>query len=291
MQQRLLGLVVNDAALMPSFAERYADLLTLTAPDAARGVWGLGFYGQGEMLVKKNPVTGRQSVGVSLQEVRARHVIIAADIDPPSRQSVEDAQPIRYRDWLFAASGTAPLRDDAFIRAVQRSLPGTAFAEKRGATAEEALMNHFMETLHRAGARDGLKPTTAIVRQALAVAARTARELIGETRVAVMLYDHQQLFALSLGRPLYTASFHGLAPAGGERRSLRATDKLAHVRAAIVRDWDGAPEPASVASGHPREVARVWRGVTSDDERLWHPLESDAVEIGGNSAVIPFSLN
>ena len=290
MQQRLLGLVVNDAALMPAFAERHAELLALTAPDAARGVWGLGFHGHGEMLVKKNPVASPQSVGAALQQVRARHVIIAADIDPPSRQSLEDAQPLRYRDWLFAASGTAPLRDVEFIRAVQRSLPDTAFAHKRGATAEEALTNHFMETLHRAGARDGRKPTTAIVRQALGTAVRSLRELIGDTPIAVMLHDHKHLFALSLGRPLYTAALAGVAPVSGERRPARATDQLAHVRASIIRDWDGVPEPPGVASGDPREVARVWRGASPDDDKLWKLVESDAVEIGGDSVVVPFSL-
>jgi len=110
--QRLTGVVVNDASLMASFAKLYAD--TVDVSDAgARGTWGLGFHGNGEMLVKKAPLGGAIGPAAVLAGVRARHVVLAANGDPAPRRTVEDAQPLRYRDCGGAGLGAAGIRQEA----------------------------------------------------------------------------------------------------------------------------------------------------------------------------------
>ena len=237
--QRLAGVAVNDGALLAWFARHYAEALDVR--DAGpRGHWGLGFEGQGEVLVKKAPLGGPLSAQGVLEGLRARHVVVAADGAPAARRSLEDSQPLRYRDWLCAASGTHSL-DAAFVSRVQASSAVSDFAAARNASPEEALLMVFVDTLYRGLAREPRKLPVAALREALAEAAARLRALLAPASpdLAVLLYGHEQLFALPLGRPMVLArlgpSDHARADRAGAGRGAE------HLRAVVVSDRQLGP--------------------------------------------------
>ncbi|TNF29421.1 MAG: hypothetical protein EP329_15795 [Deltaproteobacteria bacterium] len=249
--QRLTGVVVSDATLLASFVGLHADLMDVSDL-GRRGTWGLGFHGNGEMLIKRAPLGGMARPAEVLATVRARHVVLSADGDPGPRRTLVEAQPLRYRDWLFAASGTSTLGDD-FVARVQETTTSTSFAAKRGATPEEALMMVFIDALYRGHARDTRKLPVATLREAIAEGSARLRELAGAERLslAVLLHAHEQLFAVPLGRPLFVNSFSG-ASHGRTERTAEAR-RLAHLRAVAVSDhmvgndrWTNLETPAHV---------------------------------------------
>lgn len=232
--QRLTGMVVSDAALLPSFVELHAELADVS--DLGRhGSWGLGFHGNGEMLIKKAPLSGMASPAAVLAKVRARHVVLVADGDPGPRRTIVDGQPLRYRDWLFAASGTESLADD-FVARVQETTTSTSFAAKRAATPEEAVMMVFIDALYRGHARDTRKVPVSTLYEAIGEASARLHELAGDKRLslAVLLHAHALLFAVPLGRPLFVTRFSG-ASHGRAGRTAEAR-RLAHLRAVAVSD-------------------------------------------------------
>jgi len=259
--QRVTGVVVNDGALLPWFAKSYAGALEVS--DAgARGHWGLGFEGNGELLVKRAPLGGRLGPAQVLAEIRARQVVLAAHGDPGPRRSIEDAQPLRYRDWLFAASGTAGL-SEAFVARVQAESLLRDFVTTRGVTPDEAVMMVFVDALYRGHARDTRKVGVAVVREAIAAGAARLRELLKPAApdLAVLLYAHDQLFAVPLGRPMCVARLG----ASEHLRLERSPDarRVEHLRGVIVGD---------------RQVGNA----------RWQVLES-AASIGVDAEVVPFT--
>lgn len=232
--QRLTGVVVSDATLLASFAKLHPDAVDVS--DAgARGTWGLGFHGNGEMLVKKAPLGGASGPASVLATVPARQLLLAADGAPAARRTLEDSQPFRYRDWLCAASGTAGLGPD-FVARVQAATASTSFAAKRGATAEEAVMMVFIDALYRGHARDTRKLSLATLCEALVEGSARLREHAGETRLdaAVLLLGHDTLFAIPLGRPLFAARYSGESRGRADRNT--ESRRLAHLRAVVLSD-------------------------------------------------------
>lgn len=264
--ERVIGLVVNDASAVGAFASRHAQTLAITE-GVGRGRWGVGFLGNGDLLVKKAPISDRFDVTGVLSEVRARHVVLVARSDAQAFEP-DEAQPLRYRDWLFVATGIASL-PEGFVDAVQAAMPDTAFADKRGASRDEALQMLFMRALGRASVRDARELTTVNVRRALVDATERLREIVGDAprpELAVVLHSDGYLFGLALGRALHVASFEGLETAP-RRRGPRSAGTYDHLRAVVLTDAppDGAGGMSSLGA---------WAGV----------------EIGGDCEVTPFEL-
>lgn len=258
--QRLMGVVVNDATLLRALVERHAGVFDL-GPLGRRGFWGLGFRGNGEVLIKRSPLAAARETAAVLRDVRARHVVLAADGAPASRRLLEDAQPLRYRDWLFAASGTDAL-GDGFVAAAQAATRLSTFSARRAVTPDEALMLVFMDALYLGHVRDTRKLETDALRAAVVAGAAVVRELAGDAAdaLAVCLCGHDHLYATSLGRPLHTAVVTGEAWAR-EARSTAARQQ-AHLRALLVSD---AP---------------------SGEGLVWEPLEG-GVMVGPDAAPVP----
>lgn len=236
--QRLIGVVVNDATLLGALAERYAGAFDLGSL-GGRGFWGLGFRGNGELLIKRSPLTAATEAVAALGDVRARHVVLAADGAPTSRRLLEDAQPLRYRDWLFAASGTDAL-DDAFVAAARGASRLSSFGSRPGVTPDEALMLVFMDALYAGHVRDTRKLEPVTLAAAVVAGVARVRELAGDAAdaLAVCLCGHEHLYATSLGRPLHRAVVTGEGWAR-EARSASARQQ-AHLRGVIISDAPGA---------------------------------------------------
>ncbi len=237
----LFGIAVNDASLCATFASEVKAWLDPLA-QLSDGQLGLGFYGSGEMLTRKQPIVPRADHMRLVRDLSARQALIWATTTRPA--SLEQGAPLRYRDWLVAATGTESLGPE-FVARTRAELSDFAFADRRKTTPDEALMMVFMDTLHRASLLDAREFTTESLWRAFGTAVTRVRTLAGtnETRLSVLLHRHGQLFALNLGRSLRVRAMNGL---DGSARRRSAGHR--HFRGVVVSDqW--ADEGELVASG------------------------------------------
>lgn len=238
--QRLIQIAVSDASLLPAFSASVAPGLDALGRVGDRGTWGVGEVRGQEPLVRKGPLASGFSTARVLGELRARQVIFSADATALPRH-LDERQPLRYRDWIMAASGLDTL-SPGFAEAAQRRLPTYAFSQRRFPEASEAVMMLLMAALERKNARDLRDLTTRSVRAGLADGVQAIREVIAETRVsearpglAIGLAIDGFLFFLPIDRPAWLKAYHGT---GADPRPGRPP-RNDHLRAIILSD---APE-------------------------------------------------
>lgn len=251
--QTLIGMAVSDVALLKAFAEGHQQVLDVTSglTPGERGTWGVGFCAHGEMLVRKGPLSSLREGGVAphLRDIRARHVLLFAETSALAKK-LEDCSPLRYRDWLFAATGTETL-GPSFAETVQAKLPTYAFSTRRHPGADEAVMMLIMAALERANARDTRDLTTRAIQRAVGVAAGQLLEIGGpDIAMLAMLHVSGHLFAFSLGRPLWMTRFRGTGDAARAGRLPRHE----HLRALVIGDRTGVGNWEELPAGLGVEV-------------------------------------
>ncbi len=235
--QTLIGLAVSDASLLKAFAEGHRDVLDVTAQlgdlTGQRGTWGIGFHAHGEMLVRKGPLNTLREGGVAphLRDIRARHVALYAETTDVAKK-LEDCSPLRYRDWLFAATGAETL-GPGFAEAVQAMLPTYAFSTRHQPGNDEALMMLAMNALEKKNARDTRDLTTRAIQKAIAQASVDVLALAPkDVSVLAMLHVSGHLFAFGVGRGLSLQRFRGTGEAARAGRLPRHD----HLRALVIGD-------------------------------------------------------
>jgi hypothetical protein len=252
--QRLILVAVTDAALLPEFARAEASVLDAAValpPGSAGGNWGLGLAGADTLLVRRGPRIDVHVEGIARQiaEVRARQVLgfVASDGGRAAAHPVDMAQPLRHRDWLFAAAGTEQL-SSRFASAVAARHPDHAIAGRRGGEGVDAVLTVVMAALGRRNARDVTDLTTRAVRLALADASQELAGLLGDTEepgtggLVVGLLRPPWLFAFTVAAPGASAPlplWYRLSVGTGPDPRPGRPPRHEHLRAAVV----GASEP------------------------------------------------
>jgi glutamine amidotransferase len=114
--------------------------------------WGMGFYQAGEVLLRRRPIDDRLEVSaVEVAENVATDLLIGHVRRPvigPLR--TENTQPFRYRNWLFAHTGTLT-GFEQFQEALLLPQPDFLQRSRRGETDSEVLFYLFLTTLHETG--------------------------------------------------------------------------------------------------------------------------------------------
>src|SRR5580658_5470879 len=148
---RLFGIIGNRADLMARvFAAEGASLTT-----KAKGVplgWGLGFYQGGEVLIRRRPIDERHELDVAslVSDVRADVVIGHVRQATVGVLRTENTHPFRYRQWLFAQTGTVSEFERVRERLIE-SVPEFLRGGIRGETDAEVVFHIFLSFLHDAG--------------------------------------------------------------------------------------------------------------------------------------------
>jgi glutamine amidotransferase len=178
---RLFGIIGNRADLMSRvFSVEGASLKTKAA-----GVplgWGLGFYQGGEVLIRRRPIDERQELDVAalVSDVRADVAIGHVRQATVGILRTENTHPFRYREWLFAQTGTVydfeRMRESLLAR-----IPEFLRGGIKGETDAEVVFHLFLSFLHVAGllgdGRVESGPIHDAIRSTLAVIDRTTVEL------------------------------------------------------------------------------------------------------------------
>src|SRR5580698_9847597 len=148
---RLFGIIGNRADLMSRVFAVEGALLRTKAKGVPLG-WGLGFYQGGEVLIRRRPIDEREELDVAalVSDVRADVVIGHVRKATVGVLRTENTHPFRYRQWLFAQTGTVsefPQIREKLVASVPEFLRGGI----RGDTDAEVVFHIFLTCLHDAG--------------------------------------------------------------------------------------------------------------------------------------------
>ncbi len=164
---RLFGLLGNRADIAGRALAFEADTLRVRARGQPLG-WGNGFYQAGEVLMRRRPIDDREDIDLAKQcaDVRADVVLGHVRSATVGTLRTENTHPFRYRQWLFAQTGTVS-QFDAIRDRLMASVPEFLRGGIRGETDAEVVFHVFLSFLHDAGRLNDLVIEPALVRDAL----------------------------------------------------------------------------------------------------------------------------
>jgi predicted glutamine amidotransferase len=198
---RLFGIIGNRPDLAARVLAFEADPLRARSKGAPLG-WGLGFYQGGEVLMRRRPIDERPEIDVAklAGDVRADLVVGHVRQATTGPLRTENTHPFRYRQWLFAETGTVSEFHQVRERLIA-SVPDFLRTGIRGDTDAEVLFHVFLSFLHDAGRlNDGLVEGP-LVREALRSTLAVVDGMTSEVGSAVanlniLVSDGDQLIAV-----------------------------------------------------------------------------------------------
>jgi len=170
---RLFGLIGNRADLAGRVLASEAETLRVRAkaetgkPGGPLG-WGVGFYQGGEVLMRRRPIDDRPEIDVAKNAFDVRADVLIGQVRQATVGALrtENTHPFRYRQWLFAQTGTVSQFDGIKDR-LQTSVPEFLRGGIRGETDAEIVFHVFLSFLHDAGRLHDMSIEEAVVRDAL----------------------------------------------------------------------------------------------------------------------------
>lgn len=148
---RLLGYIGNqfDRARCAAQVESAA----LTPPDGGVDGWGVGTLVGGDALLKRKPLgSAVSSVGALLAEARGGVALIHLRAPGPTARSLENTQPFRFRQWLYA--DISPRDRPEARAALLGEVPGYLSGNVRGDTVSELRFHAAVAALFDEGRVD-----------------------------------------------------------------------------------------------------------------------------------------
>jgi predicted glutamine amidotransferase len=258
---RLVAYFGNDpehleCALFPARLALYAR-----TPEHASG-WGLGFVQGGDVLLQKRPRAESTEVDFfSLaKDLHAEALIGRVGLDDDGRTTAENADPFRFRWWLFGLIGET----EGFAQVRERllqSVPDFLRRNIRGRSPSEHIFHLFLAFLHDAGLLESLSPQPEAVRRALHESVTFVDRLMtaagsAPSRLALVATNGRCLVAESHGHPIQFLETAGIADCPVCRGKSHGIDdrRIAHeaLRAVVIEANQGAanrPGWASVPDG------------------------------------------
>ena len=262
---RLFGLIGNRADLASRVLGSEKDALAVHSRGGQLG-WGIGFYQGGEVLMRRRPIDDHPTIDVAKAASDVRADLLLGHVRSATVGSLrtENTHPFRYRQWLFAMTGTLPAFD-AVRERLGASVPEFLRASIRGETDAEILFYVFLSFLHDAGRlNDPVTPPSHVrdaLRSSVAVVDGMAAEVGGgSSQVNVMVADGEHLFALHRGAQMGWRVFAGKAEAdaliGDDLGLRRKTPELAQMHFTLLAsDFD---DEFSIAASSPAAQSR-WK--------------------------------
>lgn len=177
--------------------------------------WGIGFYQAGEILLKRRPIDDRAEISLAdlTHDVRADTLVAHVRLATVGSPRTENTHPFRYRQWLFANTGTV----DSFTRLRGRlaeQLPTFLHRDVRGETDSELIFHMFLSFLHDQGVLDRPAVEPAAARQAIRGAISLVDGLCAEegappTALNVLISNPEYLMAVHAGASMAYRVFKG----------------------------------------------------------------------------------
>jgi len=276
---RLFGLIGNRADLGGRVLTHEADALRARAHGGPVLGWGLGFYQGGEVLMRRRPVDDRPDIDIATVAGDVRADVVLGHVRAATMGSLrtENTHPFRYRQWLFAQTGTVT-NFEGFRDRLVASVPEFLRSGIRGETDAEVLFHVFLSFLHDRG-----RLTEALVdhhlvadalRSSLAVVDGMSAEQGGEPgSLNILVSNGDVLTAVHRSAPMKYRSFHGREDAdaiiGDDVHLRRRTAELARMRFVLLAsDFDEESTPARWKSVPEKSLVMLTRDAEPSIEAL-----------------------
>ena len=262
---RLFGLIGNRADLAARVLASEEEALRVSSKGTALG-WGIGFYQGGEVLMRRRPIDDHATVDVAKVAGDVRADILIGHVRNATVGSLrtENTHPFRYRQWLFAQTGTLP-SFEAIRERLLESVPEFLRSSIRGESDSEILFYVFLSFLHDAGRlNDGISDPSHVrdaLRSSVAVVDGMAAEVGGTpSQVNVMVCNGENIFALCRGAQMGYRIFAGKNDAalliGDDLNLRRKTPELSQMHFVLLAgDFD---DDWSIAASSPTAQSR-WK--------------------------------
>jgi len=232
------------------------------------GGWALGFIQGGDVLLQKRIRAEATQVDLYTQVsgLKAEAIIARVGFGRDGSVAAENADPFRFRSWLFGSVATIPTFE-SIREPLLAAVPDFLRRNIRGTSAGEHLFHLFLANLHLAGLLDVAAPDPERVKVALETTLSFARKLVeaeaSSPALALTLAatNGRCLVATAMSRSLQFLTINGISdcpvcrnrsePEGDGRR-------VSHdgLRAVIVEGRDGG-------TGQPG-----WRTIADHDALL-----------------------
>jgi len=249
---RLFGIIGNRPDLAARVLAFEGEALRARSKGSPLG-WGLGFYQGGEVLMRRRPIDERPDVEIAklAGDVRADLVVGHVRQATIGALRTENTHPFRYRQWLFAQTGTVSEFDQVRER-LMASVPEFLRSGIRGDTDAEVVFHVFLSFLHDAGRLNDGPVEGPLVREALrstlaVVDGMTSEVGSGAAQLNMMLSDGTELVSVhrsNAAMSLRVLSGKGDADAviGDDPQLRRKIPELARMHFTLVAsDFDEAP--------------------------------------------------
>jgi len=164
---RLVAVVGNRTELLARVLDSERDAIGVRVREGQPLGWGIGFYQGDEVLMRRRPVDDRAVVELAAAAVDVRADLMIGHVRSATVGALrtENTHPFRFRQWLFAQTGTVPEFASVRDRLVG-TIPDFLRAQIRGETDAEVVFHVFLSFLHDRGALEGAAPA-GVVREAL----------------------------------------------------------------------------------------------------------------------------
>jgi predicted glutamine amidotransferase len=201
---RLIGFIGNRPDLGARVLDLEARYFSVRRKANIVPGWGVGFYQGGEILLKRRPIDDRPVLNVAemCRDLRADALLAHVRVGTVGSSRTENTHPFRYRQWLFAHTGT--IEGFATLRGrLSDSLPQFLQRDVRGETDSELLFHLFLSFLHDAGQLDRPTVPAAIARTALRSSIALVDRLCAEEGAGPAAMN------MLIASPEYILAFHG----------------------------------------------------------------------------------
>ena len=275
---RLFGLIGNRADLASRVLAHEAPALRVKA----RGPmgWGIGFYQGGEVLMRRRPIDEREIIAVAQNAGDLRTDVALGHVRNATvgALSTENTHPFRYRQWLFAQTGTVP-SFDVLRERLLLNVPDFLRGDIRGETDAEIVFHVVLSFLHDAGrlADSSVDP------RAVCSALRSTKAMLdammsevggGDVALNILMTNGEHMVAMHAGAPMATLEIAGKGDAdmliGDDIGLRRRAPELASMHFVLIAsDFDGgAPEGARFRALPPRSLVTLARDTSPVHEPL-----------------------
>lgn len=227
---RLFAFIGNRPELGSKVLSTYAEYLTTERTDDQPLGWGVGFYQFGEVLLRRRPIDKRPQVDLAKVTDNLRTELLIGHVRHPTVGNLrtENTHPFRYRQWLFAQTGTLEGFDKLKDRLLEIQ-PEFLRPNVRGDTDSELFFYLFLSCLHDQGHLNEATVFATHIRQALRTAIGIVDRFCDEAGVA----RHQGDIVLANGEVLVAAHRSG-------QMGYRVVDDAAEVELLLSGEASGA---------------------------------------------------
>ncbi len=149
---RMFGFIGNRPDLGARVLELTDDFRRIETNENEPVGWGVGFYQSGEVLLRRRPIDEREHIDLAEVTESVRTDVLLGHVRHATVGSLrtENTHPFRYRQWLFASTGTVQHFESLRDRLLE-SQPDFLRRNVRGDTDSELFFYMFLSFLHDAG--------------------------------------------------------------------------------------------------------------------------------------------